>query len=109
MFSKLSMLALATVLLVSCGAGSSSEEGDSDEVVTTATPDFQISLAQWSLHKTFFGASIEDWVQFGRMLRESPDSLLQGEDPMNFPKIADGYGINSIELVNTFYYSKRLS
>ncbi len=38
---------------------------------------------------------------------ESPDDLLKGElDPVDFPAIAAGYGIHSIELVNTFYYSK---
>jgi len=70
------------------------------------TPDFQISLAQWSLHKSFFG-ELKGWEWFGKMLMESPDSLLQGKlHPDDFPKIAAGYGIQSIELVNTFYYSK---
>ncbi|WP_367390730.1 sugar phosphate isomerase/epimerase family protein [Lewinella sp. LCG006] len=70
-------------------------------------PAFKISLAQWSLHRSFFGGAIDDWEAFGRMLDESPDSLLQGElDPMDFPTIAAGYGVNSIELVNTFYFSK---
>lgn len=70
-------------------------------------PAFQISLAQWSLHRSFFGGAIDDWEAFGRMLDESPDSLLQGDlDPMDFPTIAAGYGVNSIELVNTFYFSK---
>lgn len=72
-----------------------------------AEPAFKISLAQWSLHRSFFGGAIDDWEAFGRMLDESPDSLLQGElDPMDFPTIAAGYGVNSIELVNTFYFSK---
>jgi len=102
------MIVIAGFLLMSCDSGSTSSEDSEEQAQSNADndPDFQISLAQWSLHKTFFGGPITDWGQFGRMLRESPDSLLQGEDPMNFPEIAAGYGINSIELVNTFYYTK---
>lgn len=70
--------------------------------------DLHISLAQWSLHKSFFGDSRNgDWNEFGRLLREAPDSLLRGElHPDDFPSIAKGYGINTIELVNTFYFGK---
>lgn len=79
-----------------------------EEVATEmeTTPDFQISLAQWSLHKTFFGVETMDWAAFGKTLMESPDDLLRGPDPMDFPAMAAEYGVNSIELVNTFYYSK---
>ena len=72
------------------------------------TPDLNISLAQWSLHKSFFGNTLNgDWAAFGKMLMESPDSLLKGTlHPDDFPKIAAGYGVNTIELVNTFYFSK---
>lgn len=105
---KILMMLITTVFLLSCDSGSksSSEDSESEEVKVETVPDFQISLAQWSLHRTFFGGDIEDWAWFGKMLIESPDSLLRGEDPMNFPAIAAGYGVNSIELVNTFYYSK---
>jgi sugar phosphate isomerase/epimerase len=67
-----------------------------------------ISLAQWSLHKSFFGDALNgDWAEFARLLNENPDSLLQGKlNPDDFPKIAAGYGIHTIELVNTFYFSK---
>ena len=75
--------------------------------MTPTTPDYQISLAQWSLHKSFFGEMGNDWGWFGRMLRESPESLLRGPlHPDDFPSIAAGYGVNAIELVNTFYFSK---
>jgi sugar phosphate isomerase/epimerase len=75
---------------------------------TEQKPDLNISLAQWSLHKSFFGDALNgDWVAFGRLLNENPDSLLQGKlHPDDFPKIAAGYGVNTIELVNTFYFSK---
>ncbi len=72
------------------------------------TPDLNISLAQWSLHKSFFGEALNgDWEAFARLLKENPDSLLQGKlNPDDFPRIAASYGVNTIELVNTFYYSK---
>lgn len=70
--------------------------------------DYTISLAQWSLHKSFFGDALNgSWQEFGRLLREAPDSLLQGPlKPIDFPSIAKSYGISTIELVNTFYYGK---
>ena len=69
--------------------------------------DFKISLAQWSLHKTYFGGPITDWGEFARLIKESPDSVLKGDaDPMDFPELAASYGITSIELVNTFYFTK---
>ncbi|WP_083233819.1 sugar phosphate isomerase/epimerase family protein [Planctopirus hydrillae] len=52
---------------------------------TTASP-FEISLAQWSLHKAFFDKKA---------------------DPMDFAKIAkEEFGINAIEYVNQFYKGK---
>ncbi len=48
---------------------------------------FDISLAQWSLHKAFFSKQA---------------------DPMNFAKIAkDEYGITAVEYVNQFYKDKK--
>jgi len=78
------------------------------ESKTEKAPDLKISLAQWSLHKSFFGETLNgDWENFRRLLNEKPDSLLQGKlKPEDFPTIAAGYGINIIELVNTFYFSK---
>lgn len=52
---------------------------------TTASP-FEISLAQWSLHKAFFDKKA---------------------DPMDFAKIAkEEFGINAVEYVNQFYKGK---
>ncbi len=108
----LSLMILATWMLTSCNTGTKSAESGSDasrETMksTETDSDFKISLAQWSLHESFFGDGLSDWQSFGRMLMESPDSVLQGElDPMDFPEIAAGYGIYSIELVNTFYFGK---
>jgi L-ribulose-5-phosphate 3-epimerase len=49
-------------------------------------PLFLISLAQWSLHRAFFGKKL---------------------DPMDFAKIAkEDYGIDAVEYVNQFYKGK---
>jgi L-ribulose-5-phosphate 3-epimerase len=48
---------------------------------------FEISLAQWSLHKAFFGKKI---------------------DAIDFPKVTkDDYGIHAVEYVNQFYKDKK--
>ncbi len=64
---------------------------------------FRISLAQWSLHRTFFGDNIH-W----ELLHTDPDAILQGtKDPLDFPVIARrDFGIDAVEYVNTFYFSK---
>jgi sugar phosphate isomerase/epimerase len=99
--SILSLFALLTLFVTSCSTETTTE--------TEVQPDLNISLAQWSLYRSFFGDGLKDgdFETFGRMLMTSPDSLLQGElHPDNFPAIAASYGVNTIELVNTFYYSK---
>jgi sugar phosphate isomerase/epimerase len=83
--------------------------GDSDHSERVMDSDFEVSLAQWSLHKSFFGKSLDQgWGFFIKTLFEDPDALLQG--PMNpdyFPAIAKNqFGIDTIELVNTFYFSR---
>jgi sugar phosphate isomerase/epimerase len=81
-------------------------EAGKGEAAEEAVQGLRISLAQWSLHRTFFGGPIVDWGEFDRMLTEAPDSVLKGTDPMEFPAMAASYGIHCIELVNTFYFSK---
>lgn len=102
MKNKIWMPMLALVLLMmACNTATESEDKSEDK-------SLHLTLAQWSLHKSFFGDALNgDWAAFGRMLMESPDSLLQGElNPDDFPAIAAGYGFETIELVNTFYFSK---
>ena len=77
--------------------------------VTPKEPFFKISLAQWSLHNSFFGAGIKGgFGAFGKALMTDPDSVLQGElNPIDFPAIArKEYGLDAIEYVNTFYFNK---
>lgn len=110
--SKMIMMIFTLALFLSCNSGSKSSEQDKSDDISTEKPiekdaDFKISLAQWSLHNTYFGGPIQDWGEFARLIKESPDSILKGDiDPMNFPEVAADYGIYSIELVNTFYFAK---
>lgn len=83
------------------------------EAITEHAPNqksfFDISLGQWSLHKSFFGDSLNSgFGKFVDALQNDPESLLQGIlDPLDFPTIAkDDYGINAVEYVNTFYFNK---
>ena len=74
-----------------------------------AQSNFKISLAQWSLHRSFFGNTMtKGWGYFVETLQDNPDALLQGLlHPNDFPAIAkEQFGIDTIELVNTFYFSK---
>ncbi len=80
------------------------------DMVTQKDPFFKISLAQWSLHNSFFGEILKsgDWEKFRKLLMSDPDALLQGHlKPIDFPTIAKkDFGVDAIELVNTFYFSK---
>lgn len=72
----------------------------------TVVPEpFRISLAQWSLHRTFFG-TLPPGVDRSALLRRDPDAALRGAaHPVNFPVIARrDYGIAGVEYVNTFMY-----
>ncbi|MEN8118693.1 MAG: sugar phosphate isomerase/epimerase, partial [Bacteroidota bacterium] len=101
------LIILAMAFMVSCTGTKSNKADATEDSKVEAVADFQISLAQWSLHRTYFGEGVSDYQEFTRMLKVNPDSVLQGVlDPIDFPKVAAGYGIYSIELVNTFYFSK---
>ena len=68
----------------------------------------RISIAQWSLHRRFFGKSLEGgYSELFAALTSDPDSALQGDDPLDFPKMArDEFGLDAVEYVNTFYLSR---
>ncbi|TDF39192.1 sugar phosphate isomerase/epimerase [Alteromonadaceae bacterium M269] len=81
----------------------------------TPKPLFDISLAQWSLHRTLFGAKTSaerlrglSGPQVADTLRNNPKYLLRGSlDPMDFPAYAKSqFGISAVEYVNTFYLGK---
>ena len=110
LFPKALIAIVGFVFLMSCGNGSKSASKNAvakDSVsIAESNPDYQISLAQWSLHKSYFG-DFKDWNELRKLLEKSPDSALRGNlDPMDFPTNAAAYGIKSIELVNVFYFTK---
>jgi sugar phosphate isomerase/epimerase len=89
---------MAILFLASCGSGNKpATEEDQAAATEEVTPDFQISLAEWSYHRA--------------MWRETPDWKPEAEgegtvDPIMFPEMAAANGIDCIELVNTFYFKK---
>ncbi len=73
----------------------------------TARPlSFRISLAQWSLHRAFFGSSSTGTDRVALLQSDDPDRALQGPlHPLDFPVIARrDYGLDGVEYVNTFMY-----
>jgi len=97
------LLAMATLAFSCNSAQKNGRSSVADEEEDKA--DYVISLAQWSLNGTFFGGDI-DWSIFNQQLQEDPDAVIQGVDPMEFPRISAELGIYCIELVNTFYFGK---
>jgi L-ribulose-5-phosphate 3-epimerase len=85
--------------LTAAAVGSACARGASE-----SQPLFRISLAQWSLHRSMFGAGMGD--DFTAALHRDPDAVLQGDlDPLDFARIAkNDYGISAVEYVNTFFF-----
>ncbi|WP_298789854.1 sugar phosphate isomerase/epimerase family protein [uncultured Allomuricauda sp.] len=113
MKQRIIIFAVSLLFIISCRTKSeSNSESDTttkaSQEMEVQTPDFQISLAQWSFHKAFLGPQKEGyWEWFVKTLQESPDDILLGSaDPKDFPEMAAKFGVSSIELVNTFYYGK---
>ena len=72
------LVVLSTLGFASCNSGVRSSEGSSTDAEPEAMEeavngDFKISLAQWSLHKTFLGEEVTDWQGYGRA-----DAFCQG-------------------------------
>ncbi|MCZ6692578.1 MAG: TIM barrel protein, partial [Bacteroidetes bacterium] len=75
------------------------------------TPDlfFNISLAQWSLHKSIFGETLYalDGKKRVELLRQDSEAALGGSiKPLDFAKVAREFGIDAIEYVSGFYLDK---
>jgi len=96
-------------LVSACGPGKKEQSAEASSEANAAALFFNISLAQWSLHKSFFGEGLSSWENFGKLWDEHPDKVLQGVlNPVDFPTIAKrDFGINAVEYVNVFYYSKK--
>lgn len=80
---------------------------------TTPMPDdaplFDISLAQWSLHRSIFGETREwPYERFLQVLHSDPQQLYQGTlDPLDFPAHArQAFGIDAVEYISTFYFGR---
>lgn len=86
-------------------AGSALMAASSRTLASEREPPFQISLAQWSLHWTFFGESFGP--DFRRQFIADPDGILQGDHhPLDFPVLArNEFGLGAVEYVNTFFYT----
>ncbi len=107
----------ATNLISACSP-STKENGEKESkdqaVAEESSLFFQISLAQWSLHRSYFGDGLftdgkADWQKFGQTWDTNPEDVLKGElDPTYFPTVAkEKFGIEAVEFVNVFYYSKK--
>lgn len=107
-------LAISSVLgmvpqFTSCNNNVSKKKVSEEVMQEIKKPFFEISLAQWSLHRSFFGDALKNgFGPFIKALHSDPSSLLRGTlDPMNFPIIAKNqFGVDAIEYVNTFYFDK---
>ncbi|NQV41409.1 MAG: TIM barrel protein [Candidatus Marinimicrobia bacterium] len=73
-------------------------------------PQFKISLAEWSLHRSIFGAGLDrnNWGAWEHALKTDPRSVLQGPlDHLDFARTArQVYGIGAVEYVNVFFYGR---
>ncbi|NKC01045.1 MAG: TIM barrel protein [Pseudomonadales bacterium] len=70
---------------------------------------FTISLAQFSLHRTYYGDHAKKgWAHLGKLLRENPAAAVStGPDPSDFPILSKTqFGIDAVEYVNQFYYAQ---
>jgi L-ribulose-5-phosphate 3-epimerase len=71
---------------------------------------FNISLAQWSLHRTLLGvgSGTVDWTRLEHDLRTDPNNAIRGEmDHLDFITAAKrDYGIDAVEYVNTFFFGR---
>ncbi|MEM1127304.1 MAG: sugar phosphate isomerase/epimerase family protein [Bacteroidota bacterium] len=70
---------------------------------------FDISLAEWSLHRSIFGPSLDgDWSAFGETLQSNPQALYQGPvSHLDFiVKARRDFGLDAVEYVNTFFFDR---
>jgi len=110
-FSLVSGALGSGIWLTGCQNASNDEEAQTDSADNSEPADvaLSISLAQWSLHKSFFGDNPEKARAFYRQSAEENENNTNPAplSPDNFPKIAaEQFNIYGIELVNTFYLGK---
>lgn len=84
------------------------QESTGQELAEANALFFNISLAQWSLNRSFFGKSRElPYEEFVKMMKADPNSVLQGNiNVKDFPVIAKKeFGLDAVEYVNQFYFA----
>ena len=77
--------------------------------VLAAPEKFSISLAQWSLHRTYYGEHAQKgYGHLFKLLQSDPAAAVStGPDPMDFPILArNEFGIGAVEYVNQFYFAQ---
>jgi len=97
-------------LMSACSSPKKKQETEEEKTSVAPALFFNISLAQWSLNRSFFGKSRElPWDEFNALRMKDPDAILQGELKVkDFPTIAKrDYGVSAVEYVNQFYFSKK--
>ena len=71
---------------------------------------FNISLAQWSLHRTLLGVESGgiDWARLEHDLGTDPNNAIRGDmDHLDFITAARrDYDIDAVEYVNTFFFGR---
>ena len=104
-FLKVSASGAASVAAIPFWMQACSPTGESSNNVGTHDLFFDISLAQWSLHKGFFGPLLElGWEEMTNQMQNNTNALADGLNPMDFASIArNEFGIDAVEYVTIFY------
>lgn len=104
-FLKLSASGAAGVVAMPLWMQACTPESESSTMMGTGDLFFDVSLAQWSLHKGFFGPLLElGWDEMANQMQNNPDALVDGLNPMDFASIArNEFGIDAVEYVTIFY------
>ena len=77
--------------------------------VRASEEKFSISLAQWSLHRTYYGEHAKKGHgHLFKLLQSDPAAAVStGPDPMDFPILArNEFDIGAVEYVNQFYFAQ---
>jgi sugar phosphate isomerase/epimerase len=104
-FLKVSASGAAGVVAMPLWMQACTPASESSTMMDSSNLFFDISLAQWSLHKGFFGPLLElGWNEMANQIQNNPDALAEGLNPMDFASIArKEFGIDAVEYVTIFY------
>ena len=101
-------IGVGAAAMAACGPAS-----EQPKEPAAAEPLFRISLAQWSLHRAFYGGDPGEtigWDRFEQVLHTEDyrSVIMAGDvDPLDFPVIARrDFGLEGVEYTNTMYFDK---